>query len=129
MKPDYSDILTHVSREPCWYDQNGCPRFTPFNYTLYSDPYAQQVFLLRIACQRCGRQFDVEVCTPWALEAPELVDDPRLLHYGDPPRHNDDSGHRCPGETMTCDHLAVLQAWEKRDLGWIRVPLMEGVIR
>jgi len=130
MKASYIDILEGMPAEALsWYDQHGCPRYRPFDPALCTDVYAQQVFLLRIACQRCGDEFDVEVCTPWILEAAERIVDPCCLHYGDPPRHDDQAGYRCAGDTMSCDDLEVLQAWEKNeDFKWVRMPEMEGRI-
>ena len=119
MKTDYEDILSRISDPPRWWDENGTPRYDHFSPHLIPDVYAGRVALLRIACQSCGQQFDVAMSES-AHGAPFA---PKTWHYGDPPRHNG-----CPGCTMNCDDLAVIEAWERAPFNWIRHPELEGVL-
>ena len=61
MHANYFDIISRIDEKPTWYDQNGTPRYEEFNPDLCPNIYAQQVFLLKIACQACGEEFDVEM--------------------------------------------------------------------
>jgi hypothetical protein len=119
MKADYEDILERIDMAPFWYDENGTPRYAPFHPSMSPNIYARQVTLLRIQCQACHLRFMVEMNTGiWGGETL-----PRNLHYGDPPRHG------CIGDTMNCEDLAVLEAWNKAGLGeWERHPEHEGLI-
>ena len=119
MNHSYRDITSRIAEEPKWYDENGTPRYEPFAPALCPSIYAEQVILLRIACQDCGRQFDVELSG--SVLCP--LDDPQKLHYGDPPAHG------CVGDTMNCVDLAVLQVWDRRHLSeWKRRRKLEGTI-
>ena len=120
MNHGYEDIRSRISEEPTWYDDNGAPRYGEFVPDLCPDIYTHQVVLLRIACQACGEQFDVEMHGKWFAN----IKQPSKLHYGDPPRHG------CVGDTMNCEDLAVLQVWYKPNaIGeWTRRPELEGVI-
>lgn len=118
MKAKYLDILSHITEEPSWYDQNGTPRYDEFHPSHCPNIYSDQVVLLRIACQACCKQFHVEMHGNWYSP----MGRPRELHYGDPPRHG------CVGDTMNCDDLEVLQAWTKDLSDWVRRHDLEGVM-
>lgn len=122
MKSNYQDILDRIPEEPKWHDQNGVPRYDKFHPGLCPDIYSNQVILLKISCQACCREFQVEIHGNWY--AP--IRQPNKLHYGDPPRHG------CVGDSMNCEDLEVLQAW-CRDASfatddWKRMPELEGPI-
>lgn len=61
---DEIDPVTEMCRceaRPLWWDENGTPRFQPHHPDLCADIYADEVALLKIACQRCGREFLVQM--------------------------------------------------------------------
>lgn len=120
MHSNYSDIRSRIDEEPLWYDCNGTPRYDEFTPRLCPNIYASQVVLLRIACQRCGEEFLVEMNGGWF----NLLNHPHKLHYGDPPIHG------CVGDTMNCEDLEVLQVWNRLTPAdeWRRVSELEGVI-
>ena len=132
MLPDYRDINRRLG-EPLWYDEHGVPRYDPFHPDLCG-VYNDFVALMLVACQSCGRRFRVAWGVSTAASklrhegrAPRLptAQDSGSFGYGDPPRHDGDGG-RCPGETMTCDLIGVLQFWRDDDLkGWRRDPAHE----
>jgi hypothetical protein len=120
MHNNYEDILALTDKQPQWYDVNGVPRFAPFHPRLAPNIYARHCFLLLIACQKCGRKFEVQMHV-FLFE--RTLKHPKHLHYGDPPCHG------CVGDTMNCDDLAVLEAWYRDPLEpWERQPQFEGPI-
>jgi len=119
MKEGYSDILSRIEADPKWYDQNGTPRYDDFHPRYCPDIYSSQVVLLRIGCQVCGREFDVEMHAGIFSR----IEHPHKLHYGDPPIHD------CVGDTMNCEDLEVLEVWKKQDtFDWTRLHALEGTI-
>jgi len=80
------------------------------------DIYADEVVLLRIACQGCGRLFDVEVHSDPYLRK-RLSDSPTEIYYSDPPNVG-----CCPaGPTMSSISLHVIQFWKKEEANrWSR---------
>jgi hypothetical protein len=56
---------------PLWWDENGVPRFDTHHPGLCPDIYADEVALLRIACQGCEREFLVQMsaCAMSAMAA------------------------------------------------------------
>lgn len=120
MHENYKDITSRIAEPPKWWDENGAPRYDEFHPDYCPDIYAHTVILLRISCQNCGRQFDVEMS---ASAFSEL--NPRTAHYGDPPAHN------CTGDSMNCEDLAVLQVWRRLTSlkEWKRHPKLEGKIK
>lgn len=132
MKADYKDIRSKIKEEPLWYDENGVPRYAKFHPKLSPNIYADEVILLEIACQDCGKRFFVEMNwdpyhSIWYHRHSESFRN-RLriwlrikrqswcpIHYGDPPNH------RCTGDTMNCIDLRIVEFWERgEDLGWKR---------
>ena len=120
MHESYMDIQSRIIEEPTWYDANGTPRYGPFTPERCPNIYSDQVVLLRIACQGCGREFDVEIHG----DTFRPIKHPHKLHYGDPPIH------RCIGDTMNCYDLEVLEVWHReRGHGeWTRRDDLEGLI-
>ena len=117
MKHDYLDITSRITEQPTWYDSNGVPRYGEFTPDGCPNIYARQVFLLLISCQDCGEQFQVEMHSGWFGS----VDNPRELHYGDPPAHG------CVGDTMGCNGWRVLEVWgRENEIDWTRYPDQEG---
>lgn len=108
----YSDIYALADaaggQEPQWWDENGVPRFAPFDRSLRPNIYADWIALVRIGCAACGQEFLVEMSGDAAFGPPP---EPETLHYGDPPWHHDQYGHPCAGNTMTCDDLGVVEFW------------------
>jgi hypothetical protein len=123
MKEAYVDILSLTDRDPVWYDPNGTPRYCEYLPEVMPDVYARVIVFMRIACQCCGRQFNVGMSAgtfDWLTTVK-----PREWHYGDPPRHN------ClgAGETMNCTDIAVLRAWHRTQAAeWVRCRDEEGLI-
>jgi len=119
MRESYDDIRSRIAESPVWYDQNGAPRYGTFTYKGCPNVYAVEIVLLRIACQACGQQFDVEM----SGDIFSRLGNPKELHYGDPPIHE------CVGDTMNCDDLAVLEVWYRSGTGdWERHSKLEGMI-
>ena len=119
MHTDYNDIKSRISEEPAWYDSNGVPRYGEFSVKACPSIYANQVVLLRIACQVCKKEFDVEMHGDWC----NPIEYPQKLHYGDPPAHN------CTGDSMNCVDLEVLQVWvcdRGKSRKWERYVQYEG---
>jgi hypothetical protein len=124
MNAQYEDITGRIVEEPAWYDQNGTPRYGPFEPAHCPNIYAHIVVLLRIQCQSCQMKFDVEMHDDGFFHT---MGNPKKLHYGDPPRHNCDRG----GDTMNCEDLAVLEVWSREGGGivdWQRRKDLEGLI-
>lgn len=128
----YPDIRKRISDPPSWYDHHGVPRYDPHHPGLCPDIYADEVVLLRIACQSCGQEFDVQMSRnsfllhlkDWTTLTDEVL--AGSIHAGDPPRHPCDGG----GDTMNCEDLAVLEFWkrdERRD--WVRVAELELLLK
>jgi hypothetical protein len=138
MNHHYKDIRDRIAEPPQWFDENAVPRYCPFAPNETANIYAQQIVLLRIRCQNCGRPFDV--CMSWcetdtilgrAVSSLEEQVRERVIHYGDPP-----NTECCPsGPTMNSEPDRVLQFW--RHAGWraedgsvpaspwVRVPALE----
>lgn len=110
----YSDIYTLADvdgQEPQWWDENGVPRFAPFDRRLCPNVYADWIALLRIRCEACGQEFLVEMSGDATFGPPP---EPHTLYYGDPPWHYDRSVQPCAGNTMSSDTLEVVQFWTRR---------------
>jgi hypothetical protein len=129
MLRDYDDIKTKLG-DPIWYDDNGVPRYDPFKPDMCG-VYDDQVVLLEIACQDCGKKFKVAECwdkhrAMWkAIENRNWIDINSIeplptksgkwfYHYGDPPNHG------CVGDTMNSEPIRVLEFWHKEDFKWVR---------
>ena len=121
MHKGYDDILSKIAEPPTWHDQNGTPRYGEFRSDACPSIYSSHVALVRIACQHCGREFDVELHT--AIFDSRMDRPPKRWHYGDPPAHG------CTGDTMNCVDLSVLQYWSRDQFqGWQRLAEFEGGI-
>lgn len=144
MRAGYEDIIAIADKlglQPLWWDDHGVPRYAEHHPDHRPDIYADEVVLLRIACQLCGTQqlvqmtwgkmddARVKIYAEWAAlsrGAPKpdvgtggLAESIRVgtIHYGDPPHHTDDRGEFChAGCTMNCEDLAVVEYW-RRDQG------------
>lgn len=125
MKAAYEDIREKINEEPRWFDTHGVPRYAKFHPDLSPNIYADEVVLLKIACQNCGHRFLVEM--NWGVQDKVFDDivslheriENRTIHYGDPP-----IGCCAVGSTMNCDDLEVVEFWKRdRDtmtLEWVR---------
>ncbi len=122
MKAHYDDILSRITEEPTWYDENGTPRFGQFHPDASPSIYSHVVVLLHIKCQACDQKFRVEMHDGIFSN----IVHPRNLHYGDPPIHECSGGG---GDTMNCDDLAVLEVWHRVGTeDWSRRSDLEGHI-
>lgn len=113
MKHHFRDITDKLG-VPDWYDENGTPRYCEFSPAQTAHIYASEAVLLEIACQNCGKLFNV--CMSWDILAfcmgrPSLSDRVRngTIHYGDPPN----SGCCPAGPTMNSEPIRCLQFWTK----------------
>ena len=133
----YLDIRSRLKEEPTWYDCHGTPRYGKFNPILCPNIYAQEVLLLEISCQNCGKKFLVEL--NWDLILDSLINNNQEsfstkigrwiqklngnycpIHYGDPPNHC------CTGDTMNCNDLKIIEFWKKEDnFHWKRITELE----
>ena len=113
MNHHYSDIRDAIATPPLWWDEHAVPRYCVFATDQTASVYAEEVVLLKIRCQSCGRAF--EVCMTWTSfdlyrsKTPALSDQIRAktIHYGDPP-----NVECCPaGPTMNSEPDRVLQFW------------------
>jgi len=127
MKAEYEDILALTDKEPDWYDQDGVPRYAPFHPELCPDIYANEVILLKIQCQACGKLFRVEMHWNAYQDKPSISDAIKegnlgYLRYGDPPRHGvgkDDTTYCYAGDTMLSESVEILEFW-RNDRKWKR---------
>lgn len=138
MHASYSDITSRLG-QPIWYDENGTPRYAPFEPELLPDIYATEAVLYEIACASCGNRF--LVADSWSVGRDILRRIPvgslrraveeGGLHYGDPPYHHSGNGVGtwvCGGATMNCDDLRVVEFWDHSDGSWKRVHQLEIVL-
>jgi len=116
----YHDIIDQLG-EPIWWDECAVPRycaFTPEECSIY----ATEVALVRIACQSCGKTFDVAVSADSYSEG--CIRDYIInkdLHYGDPP-----NVECCyTGIVETSISLRVLEYWIMVNHKFTRVPELE----
>ena len=58
---DSTTGLCRCEAKPLWYDQSGTPRFKAHHPDLCADIYADEVALVRIACQACAHEFLVQL--------------------------------------------------------------------
>ena len=123
MKAKYEDIRKRIKEEPKWFDSNGVPRYDKFHPKLCPNIYAEEVILMEIECQWCGKRFFVEL--HWDVSdkifrnvkpLKECVKEKKEICYGDPPIHH------CTGDTMTSDSIRIVEFWErdKKTLEWKR---------
>ena len=135
MHASYSDITSRIKESPTWHDSNGVPRYGEFAPDNSPNIYADQVVLLRIRCQDCGRPMKVELnsCSMDLVRGHSKLRErvtEQTIHYGDPPTHDNNYGEWCAaGATMNCEDISVLQVWLRPDFGtWTRHPELEGEI-
>ena len=121
MLHNFKDIIDAAGRDPLWWDENGTPRFCEFNPNKNANIYADEIVLLRVACQGCATEFDVCMSTSimerymhqhtWGRPGPSLAQliEKHEIHYGDPPNTG-----CCPaGATMNSVPRMVLQYWTR----------------
>lgn len=131
MKQYYQDILNLANKigdKPKWWDSNGVPRFCEFNPRDSSNIYADEVILLKIACQSCAHQFDVELNTNSYDKVAiknfkKFAERPQDIYYGDPPNIKCCS----TGPTMSSISLFIIEFWIHENLKWIRRPELENI--
>lgn len=123
MNHHYADIRNLIPTPPLWWDENAVPRYCTFTPAETANIYAEQVVLLRVRCQSCGRPFDV--CMSWsALDSVRNRVTPldeqireKSIHYGDPP-----NVECClAGATMNSEPDRVLEFWRHVPGKWEHV--------
>lgn len=125
MHHHYEDIrlvMSSLGQEPKWFDEHAVPRYCEFSPDQAANIYADEVALVLITCQACGREF--RVCFSLSdmdriiRERGSLADEIRTkeLHYGDPPN----VGCCMSGPTMNSEPRRVLQYWHRRNFDWAR---------
>jgi hypothetical protein len=139
MTGGYEDIRELAARAgvtPQWWDEHGTPRFAEHHPVHCPNIYAEEVVLLLIACQLCGHEMPVQMsvssmdqvrASMMDVKFTSLADRVRsgVIHYGDPPWH-DEGGEFChAGCTMNCDDLRVLEFWRRKNYEWSRVDELE----
>jgi hypothetical protein len=134
---DIREIAEKAGMQPLWWDTHGVPRYVQHHPDHAADIYANEVVLLRVACQLCKTEqlvqmtwssmntIHVRIHAEWAALAngapkpdvglPSLAEDIRTgtIHYGDPPYHEVDGEFCHAGCTMNCEDLAVVEYWTK----------------
>ena len=129
MLAQYQDIKKRIKEAPRWFDENGVPRYDEFHPSLSPNIYADEVVLMEISCQDCGRRFFVEMS--WSTSFGILdgivplhkrIED-KLIHYGDPPNDCCDCG-----ATMNCNDLEIIQFWSRDKFEWERNKKYEIVL-
>lgn len=60
MKARYDDLIARLGR-PDWWDENGVPRYGPFEPAHCGNPYAFQAALIRACCCFCRRETDLAI--------------------------------------------------------------------
>lgn len=152
MKLKYNDLRSRISEEPKWYTREGYPRYCFFK-PQETGVYVQSALLVRIACQDCRQEFLVgEGFDRYNFDAlitynmlqkvsgikteltEEQIEGSRLdirkiarsYYFGDPPAHG------CVGDTMSCDELEIVEAWERdteKSFEWVSIPELIGKIQ
>lgn len=102
---------------PVWWDEYGTPRYVPHHPSFSPDIYINEIVLLEIACQACGKEFLTQL---HRSGLPHKIRE-GSIHYGDPPAHEGCAA----GDTMNCNDLRVVEFWERSGLIWQRVPELE----
>jgi hypothetical protein len=133
VRQPYYDILQLTDQEPVWYDEAGVPRFSKFEPGDCNDIYAQEVALVLLECQNCGRQMKCAV----SLDIYTYIDGREVQHtplsetikkgysgYGVPPCWEKGKS-QCAGSTMTPEEIRVLEFWHRPNGEWERVPELE----
>ena len=138
MLPSYEDITKRLG-QPKFYDEHGVPRYDEFTPQLCGI-YNSYIALLEVACQSCDKRFfvareisslDGKVTLPikpskdgdeLIKEVEDVLDDTLALspwdiigsfHYGDPPRHGDDTDECISGSTMNSIPIRIIEFWKR----------------
>jgi len=152
MRASYDDIRALADKlglQPLWWDTHGVPRYVEHHPRHAADIYANEVVLLRIACQLCATEQLVQMTwssmstiratihAEWAAlsrAAPKpdigqmsLAEFIRTgtIHYGDPPHHDVDGEFCHAGCTMNCDDLMIVEYWRRDEGDWQRDSALE----
>lgn len=107
MRGRYDDITSRIGTPPLWWDENGVPRYEPFDPTLQPNIYADEYVLFLITCQTCGKLYHVGA----SGHSPALADQirSRSLRYGEPPRGC--SKNCTEGPFTSSEPRQVLEYW------------------
>lgn len=128
MNLNYRDILSRISEPPRWFDEHAVPRFVTFAPNEVADIYCNEAVLAEIACQGCGRLFQVAFSLSPISRMVAKNNKPlseeicgRTLHYGDPPNVDCCAA----GPTMNSEPKRVIEYWIREKFEWIRKPEFE----
>lgn len=128
MNNNYADIRDRIAEPPRWWDEHAVPRYSEFGNLEVANIYADEIALVKITCQGCGRPFHVAFSTD-CMEKFEnggrtlaaLIRE-KGLHYGDPPN----VGCCAAGPTMNSEPRRVLEYWRRKAaFDWVRDPALE----
>ncbi len=139
MKDDYSDITSLIDQEPTFYEESGVPRYSAFKPDMFL--HAQEVALVEIQCQSCGKRFSVVLCWDSYKKRPpfsKFIEEGNLanIDYGHPPRHGvefQDGKWSCyAGDVMSSESVKILEFWQevptKKSVRWKRQKKYEVVL-
>lgn len=121
----YDDILSRIPEEPIWFDEHAVPRYCEFDPKRVANAYADEVALVEVTCQSCGRLFHVAfaACAGVTVSREEWPSGPiataireKTLHYGDPP--NVWCCHA--GPSMNSEPRKVVQYWRQGNPAYVR---------
>ena len=135
MKQLYADITKIAAAAGVsagWYDEHGVPRFCRFHPAACADPYADEVALLRIACQNCRKEFlvavslsKIERMISKSRSLAQIIHEDKELSYGDPPN----AGCCAAGPVMCSETLEIVEFWQYQRMSatskWVRNPGLE----
>ena len=125
------DII-NVAGRPVWFDEAGVPRYVEFSPKLVTNIGAQEIALLKIRCQDCGRAF--MVAKSWSKYDSVLLNGkigatPKItdgdFEYGDPPNVKCCSS----GYTKSSETISVVELWLKDDKSGAYVKAEQSVIK
>lgn len=121
MHHHYGDITDKIDEEPTWWDEYAVPRYCDFSPHVTANIYASEAILLQVACQSCGKRFDVAMTFNPEWDNVTATEDTEQLDYGDPP-----NAVCCPaGPTMNSIPIRIKEFWKREDFEWERVPDLE----
>lgn len=127
----YDDIRMRIAEEPKWFDEYAVPRYCDFHPNEVANIYADEVVLMEIACQVCGKHFlkatsqDDFKRMMGGFSLADRIKDRDVYWNGDPPNI-----WCCPaGPSMTSETICICEYWTKDEhYEWVRKPEYEIIL-